>query len=494
MRAAVEKILAHPAWQPVDMAPLAHLGIGELTSDSRQVRAGVAFAAFPGESGDGRNYIPDAIARGASAVLWQREGFRWNSEWKVPNAGLPQLRSSIGPIASHVYGHPSESLWIVGVTGTNGKTSCSTWVADALNGLGRRAAIVGTLGNGLVGRLDTATHTTPDAICLQSLLADYLAQGARCVAMEASSHGLDQGRANGTRFDVAVFTNLSRDHLDYHGDMVSYGAAKARLFAMPGLTHAILNIDDDLGALLAESLARQPVALTTYGIAQGDLHVEDLHLSGAGIRASVLHRGERLPLASPLLGAFNVSNLLAVIGALLASGLDFAESVAAVGKLRPVAGRLQQLGGGGRPTIVIDYAHTPDALEKVLRTLRPVVAEGRRLICVFGCGGDRDRGKRPIMGGIAADLADLAIVTSDNPRSESPGAIIDDVMAGISVVGVEVIEDREQAIQRAIATAAAGDVVLIAGKGHESYQEIRGVRYAFSDEDVASRALGKAAP
>ena len=506
MRDAIAEALAQPAWMSPDVSCVATLAIRDLTSDSREARPGVAFAAFPGEGRDGRSFIPDAIARGTPAVLWQKEDFQWNAEWRVPNAGIPQLKSAIGPIASHVYGRPSETLWVVGVTGTNGKTSCSTWVAQALIRLSRRAALIGTLGNGLVGdnglvasgltaSLAAATHTTPDAIRLQCLLAEFLRLGADTVVMEASSHGLQQGRVNGTVFDVALFTNLSRDHLDYHGSMVNYGAAKARLFAMPGLKHAVVNVDDEFGALLAACLADKPLAVTTYGIDHGDLRAENVRLASDGIHADVVWQGRREPLASPLLGSFNVSNLLGVIGTLMASGIPLRDAVRAAAGLRPVPGRLQQLGGGDEPTVAIDYAHTPDALEKVLDTLRPVVAGGGRLICVFGCGGDRDRGKRPIMGAITVARADLAIVTSDNPRTESPRTIIDDIVAGITTGNFEVIEDREQAIFRAIGTAQAGDVVLIAGKGHESYQEVQGVRHAFSDLDVATRALAmKAAP
>jgi UDP-N-acetylmuramyl-tripeptide synthetase len=474
------------------MAGLSDLALRELTSDSREAKPGVAFAAFPGEARDGRDFIPDAIGRGTPAVLWQSDGYTWRPDWRVPNAGVPQLKSAIGPIASHVYGRPSHQLRMVGVTGTNGKTSCSNWVAQAFNQLGRRAAVIGTLGNGMIGHMQAATHTTPDAIRLQRLLAEFLAQGAECVAMEASSHGLQQERVNGTAFDVALFTNLSRDHLDYHGDMVAYGAAKARLFAMPGLKHAVVNIDDEYGALLADSLAAMPLRLTTYGIGRGSLQAEHVQLSAEGIRAEIRYGAERRILATPVLGNFNVSNLLGVIGVLIASDVPFGDAVNAAARLRPVAGRLQQLGGGTQPTIAIDYAHTPDALEKALATLRPVVAQGGRLVCVFGCGGDRDRGKRPLMGAIATRLADLTIVTSDNPRGETPSDIIADIVGGIEGGNFEVSEEREQAIRYAIGLAGAGDVVLIAGKGHEDYQEIHGVRQPFSDLDVAARVLAEA--
>ena len=495
LREAVDRVLATPAWQPVNASVLGSLGVQvtDITADSREVGPGVTFAAVPGERRDGREFIASAISAGANAVLWEREGFSWSDEWRVPNLPVAGLRASLGPIASLVYGRPSERLWVVGVSGTNGKTSCSTWIAQALTKLGKKAAVVGTLGSGLIGplrgELEEATHTTPDAVRLQRLFAQFARAGADCVAMEASSHGLEQGRVNGVVFDVALFTNLSRDHLDYHGDMVSYAAAKARLFAMPGLRAAVLNIDDEFGALLASSLRGSGVEVITYGIGVGDLRAEDLQLGG-GIRMNVAYGGKRVALVSSLLGAFNAHNLLGVIGVLLASGVALADAARVASELTPVAGRLQQLGGGDLPLVAIDYAHTPDALEKVLATLRPVVAPRGRLICVFGCGGDRDRGKRPLMGNIAARLADLAIVTSDNPRSERPGAIIDEIVAGMGNYLFEVEEVREQAIFRAVGEARSGDVVLIAGKGHEPYQEIQGVRYPFSDAEVAGRALG----
>lgn len=496
MREAVRRVLAAPAWQPEDPALIASLNVpvAGLTADSRAVRPGLSFAAFPGARHDGRQFIMQAIAAGANAVLWEREDFAWRDAWPVPNVPVVGLRERLGPIASLVYGDPTARLWVAGVTGTNGKTSCSTWIAQALTRLGKKAAVIGTLGNGLVGEqseeLAEPTHTTPDAIHLQQLCARFADAGVDAVVMEASSHGLEQGRVNGIAFDIALFTNLTRDHLDYHRDMVNYAAAKARLFAMPGLTAAVINVDDEFGAVLAEALDQHGVRVITYGLASGDLSADGLQLTG-GIRMHVAFGGKRLPLSSRLLGVFNAHNLLGVIGALLAGGVAFADAVRVASELTPVAGRMQQLGGGEQPLIAVDYAHTPDALDKVLCALRPVVLPGGRLICVFGCGGDRDRGKRPMMGGIAGRLADLVIVTSDNPRSEAPGAIIDEIAAGMRGAAFETEADRGQAILRAIGEARPGDVVLIAGKGHEPYQEIQGVRYPFSDVEVARRALAE---
>jgi UDP-N-acetylmuramoyl-L-alanyl-D-glutamate--2,6-diaminopimelate ligase len=383
---------------------------------------------------------------------------------------------------------------MAGVTGTNGKTSVSQWIAAALDALGRRAAVIGTLGNGLVGERVEAKNTTPDPIVLQRLLADYVRRGARAVAMEVSSHGLDQGRVAGIKYDVAVFTNLTRDHLDYHGTMESYAEAKFRLFSARGLEHCVINVDDDWGATFAERLGGDVI---TYGQVRGArreareqprLAAAAVGLSEAGVRFHVDSEWGSGEVRAAVLGAFNVSNLLAVLGALIAAGVAFNDAIAAVSALRPVPGRLERVGGGAMPLVVVDYAHTPDALEKALEALRPTVAAGHRLVCVFGCGGDRDAGKRPLMGQAAAALADHVIVTSDNPRSENPAAIIEQVLAGISG-DAEAIEDRQVAIFSAVHQARPGDVVLLAGKGHETYQEISGVRHPFSDLEVARAAL-----
>ena len=495
MDARVRQATAAPAWQPADPAPIETLAqraavpLAGITADSREAAPGQAFAAMPGLAGDGRDYIPQAILRGASAVLWERQDFFWRDEWRVPNLPVVDLRGQLGPIAAVIYGRPSRDQWVAGVTGTNGKTSCSTWIAQAESQLGRHCALIGTLGTGFPGELAAPTHTTPDAARVQALIADFAARGAQGMAMEASSHGLDQGRVNGVEFDVAVFTNLSRDHLDYHGDMAHYGAAKARLFAMPGLTAAVINVDDPFGQVLARVAGERTTRVIGYGLEQGDLRGEALELSGRGITMTIAWEGRRERLQSPLLGRFNAHNLLAVIGALLAGGHSLADAVAAAARLRPVAGRLQQLGGHGQPIVAIDYAHTPDALEKVLAALRPVVPAGGRLICVFGCGGNRDRGKRPLMGAIAARLADLAIVTSDNPRWEEPAAILEQIVAGMRDADFQVIEDREVAIFRAVEVAGPEDIVLLAGKGHEAYQQVGDEKRPFSDAEVAGRAL-----
>jgi UDP-N-acetylmuramoyl-L-alanyl-D-glutamate--2,6-diaminopimelate ligase len=479
--------------RPAGMAlldKLAQLGVplADLTADSRTVKMGSIFVAYPGTVQDGRAYIQEAIARGASAVIWERDGFSWKEAWEVPNLGVENLHERISEIAGDIYGNPSESLWMAGVTGTNGKTSVSQWIASALDHAGRRSAVLGTLGNGLVGERAEAKNTTPDPIVLQRLLAEYLRRGARNVAMEVSSHGLDQGRVTGIKYDAAVFTNLTRDHLDYHGSMQAYGEAKARLFEARGVKHRIVNADDDFGRELAR---RYPDSITYAAGSrqpQAAYRASNIVLSDAGVRFHVDSDWGSGEVRAGVLGAFNVSNLLAVLATLVAAGLSFDDALAAIAALDPVPGRLEKVGGGSMPLVVVDYAHTPDALEKALEALRPAVAAGHGLFCVFGCGGDRDPGKRPLMGAAAARLADHVVVTSDNPRSESPASIIAQVLEGIPGKA-EAIEDRQVAIFTAVHHATPGDVVLLAGKGHETYQEIAGVRHPFDDREVARAAL-----
>jgi UDP-N-acetylmuramoyl-L-alanyl-D-glutamate--2,6-diaminopimelate ligase len=484
-----------------------------LCADSRALRAGDVFIAYPGATADGRQHIGEAVARGATAVLWEREGFSWNEAWRVPNVAVDGLRGRAGWIAHEIYGRPSERLWVAGVTGTNGKTSCSHWISQALGSLGRKTAVIGTLGSGFpavpaggaVAGLAPSVNTTPDAIELHRLLAELLQSGAQGVSMEVSSIGLDQGRVNGVQFDVALFTNFSRDHLDYHGDMERYAAIKTQLFDTPGMSGAVLNMDDVLGVRIAQKLAGGKVACAGFsahaGVASAAgleyyLEAENVRLSEQGLSFGLASSWGRAEVHSTLLGRFNVANLLGVLGVLLGAGVPLAPAVAALAELTSPPGRMQRLGGGGKPLAVIDYAHSPDALEEVLASLRPLVAaDAGRLICVVGCGGDRDRGKRALMGAIAARNADQVVLTSDNPRGEDPLEIITDILEG--ALGEDrqpgqaplVIANRREAIATTIAGAAAGDVVLIAGKGHEDYQESAGRRVPFSDAAEATAAL-----
>jgi UDP-N-acetylmuramoyl-L-alanyl-D-glutamate--2,6-diaminopimelate ligase len=479
------------------------LGVRRLVNDSRAVRPGDTFVAYPGAARDGRDYIPQAIANGASGVLWERSGFRWSAEWRVPNAGVRGLRRHAGEMAGEVYGRPSARLSVIGVTGTNGKTTCSQWIAQALTRAGRRCAVIGTLGYGLRAPLAPLVNTTPDALWLHAQLADFARRGAQAVAMEVSSIGLDQDRVAGVEFDVALFTNLTRDHLEYHRTLRRYGAAKAKLFAWDTLRHAVINLDDAFGAKLARRIRRPGLKVTGYGFGEmrggGLVQGSNLVSGPRGVSFDVRTPWGAARVSSSVIGRHNAYNLLGTLAVLLASGVPLKKAVSALAQLKPVAGRLQALGGGAKPLVVVDYAHTPDALKQVLTTLRellagnpsPVTRHSPRLICVFGCGGDRDQGKRPIMGKVAGRLADRIFVTSDNPRGEKPADIIRDIVAGTrGASGALVIEaDRGKAIRRAVAEARRGDIVLLAGKGHEQYQEIRGIRLPFSDAAAAREAL-----
>jgi UDP-N-acetylmuramoyl-L-alanyl-D-glutamate--2,6-diaminopimelate ligase len=462
--------------------------IRELTLDSRKVRPGDLFLAVPGLAQDGRAHIADAIARGAAAVAYEAEGAAAMTAQSAELVPIRGLAGQLSAIAGRFYGEPSRGLRLVGVTGTNGKTSVSQLLAQALDLLGERCGIVGTLGTGFYDALQSGRHTTPDPVAVQATLADLKQAGARAVAMEVSSHGLDQGRVAALDFDVAVYTNLSRDHLDYHGSMEAYGAAKAKLFAWPELKCRVINLDDDFGRQLASE--ERESRLIGYSLSDADayLYCREASFDDHGVRARLVTPQGEGHLRSPLLGRFNLSNLLAVVGALL--GLDYPldEILRVLPQLQGPVGRMQRFGGEQLPLVVVDYAHTPDALEKVLEALRPHVTG--RLLCLFGCGGDRDRGKRPLMAAVAERLADAVLVTDDNPRTEDPAQILADIRAGFAKPEVvEFVHGRGEAIARLIAAARVGDVVLLAGKGHEDYQEIAGVRHAFSDLAEAEKAL-----
>jgi UDP-N-acetylmuramoyl-L-alanyl-D-glutamate--2,6-diaminopimelate ligase len=478
------------------------IGLG---ADSRTLAPGEVFLAYPGARADGRRFIGSAIERGAAAVLWERTGFEWDAAWRVPNLPADHLRAIAGPLADEVYQRPSAQLWMIGVTGTNGKTSCSQWIAQALAGLGRKTGVIGTLGSGLVDaatessdELDPDPNTTPDAIVLHRTLAGFVHGGAEAAAMEVSSIGLDQGRVDAVRFDVALFTNLSRDHLDYHGDLEAYAAAKLKLFEAPGLQHAVLNLDDPLGARIAQSLAGTAVQRVGYSLTRGagrlaglERHLEahDISIGDRGVTIALASAWGDARIESALLGRFNVANRLGVLGVLLVSGTSLAASVRAVEALRPVPGRMQRIGGGDRPLVVVDYAHSPDALDKVLEAVADVArAHGGNLVCVFGCGGERDHGKRPLMGEAASRHADFVVVTSDNPRGEDPDRIIAEILPGVRVAHA-VESDRRAAIRLAVRRCTPRDVIVVAGKGHEPYQEISGERLPFSDAVEVRAAL-----
>ncbi|SAK73474.1 UDP-N-acetylmuramoylalanyl-D-glutamate--2, 6-diaminopimelate ligase [Caballeronia fortuita] len=473
----------------------------QLHADTRSLKNGDVFLAYAVDGADNRPYLDAALAAGAAAALYQPENFAGKPD-AAKTLAVKALNELAGPIASAWYGEPTASMLTVGVTGTNGKTSCSQWIATVLSALGRPCAIVGTLGIGMPGKLVHSGFTTPDAPQLQRSLAQLKAQGAEGVAMEVSSHALHQGRVNGVDFDIAIFTNLTQDHLDYHGTFDAYEAAKARLFSWPTLKTAIVNRDDAAGQRLIESL-RGKVRTIAYGVEMSAdaTPSADALLLATQVRATAT--GTAFHLSSDwgeadvevgTLGTFNVSNLLSVLGVLLEVGVPFDAAIARIEKLESVNGRMERLGGrvqSDEPLVVIDYAHTPDALDKTLAALRPIAkARGGELVCMFGCGGDRDATKRPLMGEIAERLADQVVITSDNPRSEEPMSIINQIAAGMSdAAKARRIEDRASAILQAIRSAAREDVVVLAGKGHEATQEIMGKKRAFSDQDHARLAL-----
>jgi UDP-N-acetylmuramoyl-L-alanyl-D-glutamate--2,6-diaminopimelate ligase len=477
-----------------DCAPAPSVPVRALTSDSRAVVPGCAFVALAGASTHGLRHATAANERGAIAVLFEPPA---PADVSLPaNAiAVPGLAAALGRIADRFHESPSGSLRVIGVTGTNGKTSTVQLIAAALEHAGETAGTIGTLGAGLHGHVLAGERTTPDVIRVHEELARMRDAGAVSVAMEVSSHALDQGRVDAVRFDAAVFTNLTRDHLDYHGDMATYGAAKARLFATPELASAVVNLDDDFGRALFGKLPRdvRPIGVSSRGANGASLSASGIELDATGLRFDLRDATGEVAVRSALLGRFNVDNLLAVAGVLFARRWSLTRTGAALSALQPVAGRMSRLGGSGeRPLVVVDYAHTPDALQQALASLRGHTRG--RLICVFGCGGERDRGKRPQMAAIAQAGADSVIVTDDNPRGENGDAIVADIVAGFaSGAHVRVQRDRAAAIALAVAEAGGDDTVLIAGKGHEPYQEIGGVRHAFDDLQVARQALGVAA-
>ena len=476
--------------------------VSDLTLDSREVRAGSLFFALPGLKVHGLKFAADAAARGASDVLW--EPGKDVAAPKLPpsvfSAPVPGLKQLVGRIADRFFGWPSSQLRITGITGTNGKTTCAYLLAQCLERLGLAAAYIGTIGWGRPKMLAEPTHTTPDVVTVHRELAQLRASGAREVAMEVSSHALDQGRVDGVRFHVAAFTNLTRDHLDYHQSMAGYGAAKSRLFQMSDLAHIVLNIGDEFGRNLAQTYSGS-ASLTAVWVGAGDsgwladraLHATQVRVDARGISMDLDGSFGKLTVNTRLMGRFNAENSLVVIACLLALGVSLQDAANALAEADPAPGRMEVLKPAARnkPTAVVDYAHTPDALAKALGAAREHCAG--ELWCVFGCGGDRDPGKRSIMGAIADELADQIIVTDDNPRSENPQIIAQAIVSGIKSAKARVIHDRGEAIATALKEAEPIDLVLIAGKGHEDYQIYGETRRSFSDRDEALRCLGAAA-
>jgi len=479
---SLDRLLAGFAQVPA----IAAVPVTGMTLDSRQVHEGDLFCALVGEHSHGLDHAMQAVDRGAAAVIFEPAPQLTAPALSVPTIPVPDLNSHLSTIAARLFGDPSAAMPIIGVTGTNGKSSCVHLLAQTLSVGDQACGMLGTLGYGFLNALQPATHTTPDAITVQAQLARLRAAGARWVAMEVSSHGLVQRRVEAVRFHLALFTNLSRDHLDYHQDLDAYFAAKQRLFTWPGLAAAIVNGDD----ARAEALLRAAVPASRkvrYGLQpQSVQNVDDVLWAQEvvpqpdGLEISVTGSWGEAHFRTPLIGVFNAANVLAVLAVLLVAGVPLRTAAERLSRVHPVPGRMARHGGHGKPTVVVDYAHSPDALDKALQACRQHTAG--ELWCVFGCGGDRDRGKRPQMGRIAAQLADHLVLTDDNPRTEAPAAIIADIRAGLQGnVDYTIIHDRAGAIAYAITHARPGDVVLVAGKGHEDYQIVGGQRLPFSD-------------
>ena len=472
---------------------------GTLQTDSRQIRPGDGFIAWPGAATDGRAHIGDALSRGAVACLVEHEGVEAFALQGLPVAALHGLKAATGLIAADWFDQPTQRLDVLAVTGTNGKTSTSWWLAEALNVLSKNeltaqggCALVGTLGMGTPPALTSTGMTTPDPVRLQRAFQQFADAGRTACAIEASSIGLAEHRMAGTRIRVALFTNFTQDHLDYHPGMAAYWQAKSVLFDWPGLQAAVVNIDDARGAELHATLADRLLDLWSVSITgPARLAARDIGMGEGGLRFTVAEGVHTHVLQTRVIGQYNVSNLLGVLAGLRALGVPLQHALHACAQLTPVPGRMEQIHHPGQPLVAVDYAHTPDALDKALQALRPIAQErGGQLWCVFGCGGDRDAGKRPLMGAVAQHHADRVVVTSDNPRSEDPAAILHQILQG-TIAGntVRAEPDRAAAIALAIADAAPADVVLIAGKGHEDTQETAGVRLPFSDMAHAQTAL-----
>jgi len=479
---------------------------GTLRSDSRQVAPGDGFLAWPGAAHDARAHVSAALAQGAAACLVERAGAEPFNLQDARIAGYTGLRTASALVACAYFDHPSHALPVIAVTGTNGKTSTAWWLAQALSSRQvdppQPCAMIGTLGIGqppppgqdtAQTPLQATGLTTPDPVLLQASLRRFANAGMRACALEASSIGIDEHRLDGTRVHTAVFTNFTRDHLDYHGSMEAYWQSKARLFQWPGLAAAVVNIDDAKGRALLQLPALQALDVWTVSCQiPARLQAQAITVGAAGLEFDVLEGAQRERLCTQLIGQYNVGNLLGVIAAMRSLHVPLEQAVRACAELVPVPGRMQRLLEPGLPLVAIDYAHTPDALEKALGALRPVAQQrDGRLWCVFGCGGDRDPGKRASMG-TAARVADHVLVTSDNPRSEDPQAIIAQIVPGLAGhASLRQQADRALAIDTAVMAAASADVILVAGKGHEDYQEVAGQRRPFSDLAQARAALAR---
>lgn len=475
-----------------------HVTIMGLSLDSREVKQQQLFIALNGNTVNAIEFINQAIEQGAAAVLWEADtsaGFidinwRKNAEGiDVPIIAVKNLSQLVGDLADRFYAMPSKDIAVCGITGTNGKTSCADFIAQMMS-IDAPCGLLGTLGQGIYPELKETGFTTPDAIVCHQWLAEIKEQHVVFAVMEVSSHGLVQGRVNGIRFDSAVFTNLSHEHLDFHGDMGNYADAKMQLFKIPGLKNAIINVDDEAGRKIIDALDKN-IRCIGYGINKDnkpDVYGSEIKLDQNGLSMNVVTPWGTGKVSAAIIGDFNASNLLAVLTVMLVQGIEFKEALKRISTIKSVAGRMQCFGGSDHPLVVVDFAHTPDALEQALVSLRQHTHDN--LWCVFGCGGERDKAKRPLMGAIAEQNADYIVLTNDNPRSENAKDIIDDIKSGMTSKNIKIEQDRHAAIHYAVSQAKAGDIVLVAGKGHENYQLIGNTKYPFNDAEEVMQQLG----
>ncbi|MEN9946446.1 MAG: hypothetical protein RLZZ293_832 [Pseudomonadota bacterium] len=462
-----------------------------LVIDSRQANSTTAFCAYPGASRDGRDFIAQAISNGCNYIFWDDQN-NYPYNFATTNYQLTNLQQYCGILAAAIANYPSRRLQMFAITGTNGKTSISHWLNQAFNYLGLKSGIIGTTGIGIYPNISELGATTPDPISLQQYLATFSQQQVNCVAMEVSSHALVQGRVNGIEFDYAIFTNLTQDHLDYHQTMENYYQAKRQLFYWHNLTNAIINSDDSYGIRLLNELNHEKnnLNIISYGLVSGDLRASNVHLTRNGMEFTLSYLGQQCIITTKLIGKFNVYNLLAVLASLVLAKVEFEQLPIIAQQLTAVTGRMEIIPSSRHALSIVDFAHTPDALANVLQTLSELKGTGK-LWCIFGCGGNRDHSKRPLMGRIASQLADRLIITTDNPRYENPQQIISEIAAGVANISTSyyVIEDRKEAIEYALTNASSDDTILIAGKGHENYQEILGEKYYFSDIEIVKQFI-----
>ncbi len=469
------------------------LTVNKLTLDSREVKQGDVFIALSGTRQHGMSFAQQAVNNGASAIIYDPEGCNENYRLNLKSVRLiavDQLSKKLGDIAARFYRVPSAQLNVIGITGTNGKTSCSQFLAQVLPD----CAVIGTLGWGAWGQLEKTINTTPDALSIQAILATFVQQYKKHVVMEVSSHGIEQGRVKAVDFDLVVYTNISRDHLDYHGSMQAYLAAKLKLLATPGLKKAVINIDDDYSEQI---IAAIPESVEVWGFSLKGredtsikcVRVKNIEYRANGTEFDVVWADETVHMNTALYGDFNIENLLTVLTVLLAMGYPLPKAAGKVAQVKPIPGRMQRFGGHAEPVVFVDYAHTPDALNNVLSSIKKYVSQA--VWVVFGCGGDRDKGKRSEMGRIAESLADYVVLTNDNPRTEDADQIIEDILQGCKSEKVVVIKDREQAINKVVKQAGINDWIVVAGKGHEQYQEVGYEKFPFSDQQVIVNALAE---